>query len=114
MTDLTIMPENYDNIRTGIVELLRAARSTTARNVIYQQQLIALWMVKMAFVWDSTKGRNTDYAFFGTLTAPRFHNALCHPSLRCGLLISAKTTGPRTGMTSRLKSCRSASAAATS
>jgi predicted nuclease of restriction endonuclease-like (RecB) superfamily len=33
MTDLTIMPENYDNIRTGIVELLRAARSTTARNV---------------------------------------------------------------------------------
>jgi predicted nuclease of restriction endonuclease-like (RecB) superfamily len=33
MTDLTIMPENYDNIRTGIVELLKAARSTAARNV---------------------------------------------------------------------------------
>jgi molybdopterin-guanine dinucleotide biosynthesis protein len=33
MTDLTIMPENYDNIRTGIVELLKAARSAAARNV---------------------------------------------------------------------------------
>jgi predicted nuclease of restriction endonuclease-like (RecB) superfamily len=33
MTDLTPMPENYDNIRTGIVELLKAARSTAARNV---------------------------------------------------------------------------------
>ena len=33
MTDLTTMPENYDNIRTGIVELLKAARSAAARNV---------------------------------------------------------------------------------
>jgi predicted nuclease of restriction endonuclease-like (RecB) superfamily len=33
MTNRTIMPENYDNIRTGIVELLKAARSATARNV---------------------------------------------------------------------------------
>ena len=33
MTDLTTMPEIYDNIRTGIVELLKAARSTAARNV---------------------------------------------------------------------------------
>ena len=33
MPDLTIMPGNYDNIRTGIVELLKAARSATARNV---------------------------------------------------------------------------------
>ncbi len=33
MTDLTIMPENYDNIRAGIVELLKAARSAAARNV---------------------------------------------------------------------------------
>jgi predicted nuclease of restriction endonuclease-like (RecB) superfamily len=33
LTNLTIMPENYDNIRTGIVELLKAARSATARNV---------------------------------------------------------------------------------
>jgi hypothetical protein len=29
MTDLTIMPENYDNIRTGIVELLKAALRCT-------------------------------------------------------------------------------------
>jgi predicted nuclease of restriction endonuclease-like (RecB) superfamily len=33
MTDLLIMPENYDNIRSGIVELLKAARSAAARNV---------------------------------------------------------------------------------
>jgi predicted nuclease of restriction endonuclease-like (RecB) superfamily len=33
MTDLTTMPENYDKIRAGIVELLQAARSTAARNV---------------------------------------------------------------------------------
>ncbi len=31
MTDLTIMPENYENIRSGIVELLKAARSAAAR-----------------------------------------------------------------------------------
>jgi hypothetical protein len=33
MTNLTIMPENYDTIRTRIVELLKAARSAAARNV---------------------------------------------------------------------------------
>jgi predicted nuclease of restriction endonuclease-like (RecB) superfamily len=33
MTDLTTMPENYENIRSGIVELLKAARSAAARNV---------------------------------------------------------------------------------
>jgi predicted nuclease of restriction endonuclease-like (RecB) superfamily len=33
MADLINMPENYDNIRTGIVELLKAARSAAARNV---------------------------------------------------------------------------------
>ena len=33
MTNLPIMPENYHNIRTGIVELLKAARSAAARNV---------------------------------------------------------------------------------
>jgi predicted nuclease of restriction endonuclease-like (RecB) superfamily len=33
MTDLSIMPENYNNIRTGIVELLKTARSAAARNV---------------------------------------------------------------------------------
>jgi len=27
------MPENYENLRTGIVELLKAARSAAARNV---------------------------------------------------------------------------------
>lgn len=33
MADLTIMPENYENVCSGIVELLKAARSATARNV---------------------------------------------------------------------------------
>jgi predicted nuclease of restriction endonuclease-like (RecB) superfamily len=33
MTKMTTLPENYNNIRTGIVELLGAARSATARNV---------------------------------------------------------------------------------
>jgi len=33
MADSITMPENYDNIRAGIVELLKAARSVTARNV---------------------------------------------------------------------------------
>ena len=33
MSELTTLPENYDNIRTGIVELLKEARSAAARNV---------------------------------------------------------------------------------
>jgi predicted nuclease of restriction endonuclease-like (RecB) superfamily len=33
MTNLTTMRENYEHIRTGIVELLKAARSAAARNV---------------------------------------------------------------------------------
>jgi predicted nuclease of restriction endonuclease-like (RecB) superfamily len=33
VTKLTSMPENYDNIRAGIVELLKAARSAAVRNV---------------------------------------------------------------------------------
>lgn len=33
MTELPIMHENYENIRTGIVELLKAACSAAARNV---------------------------------------------------------------------------------
>ena len=33
MTKMTTIPENYNNIRAGIIELLKAARSATARNV---------------------------------------------------------------------------------
>jgi predicted nuclease of restriction endonuclease-like (RecB) superfamily len=33
MTKVTTIPENYDNVRAGIVELLKAARSAAARNV---------------------------------------------------------------------------------
>jgi hypothetical protein len=33
MTKMTIIPDNYHNIRAEIVELLKAARSTAARNV---------------------------------------------------------------------------------
>jgi hypothetical protein len=33
MTKMTIIPENYNNIRAEIVELLKTARSAAARNV---------------------------------------------------------------------------------
>ncbi len=33
MMKMTTIPDNYDNIRAGIVELLKAARSVAARNV---------------------------------------------------------------------------------
>jgi hypothetical protein len=33
MTKMAAIPENYNNIRAGIVEPLKAARSATARNV---------------------------------------------------------------------------------
>ena len=33
MTKMTTIPENYNNIRAGIVELLKTARSAAARNV---------------------------------------------------------------------------------
>jgi hypothetical protein len=33
MTRMTTTPENYNNIRAGIVELLKSARSAAARNV---------------------------------------------------------------------------------
>ena len=33
MTKMTTIPENYNNIRAEIVELLKAARSAAARNV---------------------------------------------------------------------------------
>ncbi len=33
MTKMATIPENYNNIRAGIVELLKAARSAAARNV---------------------------------------------------------------------------------
>jgi predicted nuclease of restriction endonuclease-like (RecB) superfamily len=33
MPKMTIIPENYQNLRAGIVELLKTARSATARNV---------------------------------------------------------------------------------
>src|ERR1700722_8879861 len=33
MTKMTTIPETYNNIRAGIVQLLKAARSATARNV---------------------------------------------------------------------------------
>src|SRR5271163_2128659 len=33
MTKITTISENYNNIRAGIVELLKTARSATARNV---------------------------------------------------------------------------------
>jgi len=38
----------------------------TVSLTIQQQHLIAIWMTKTAFMWDSTKGRDTDNAFYQT------------------------------------------------
>ena len=45
MTKMTTIPENYNNIRAGIVELLKTARSAAARNVnsIYDGHLLGNW-----------------------------------------------------------------------
>lgn len=61
MTDLTIMPENYDNIRTGIVELLKAARSTAARNV-NSIMTAAYWEIGRRIVEQELQGEaRADY-----------------------------------------------------
>ena len=49
MSDLTIMPENYDNIRTGIVELLNGSCISTS-------------FVTVRFVISSVLGFNANFA----------------------------------------------------
>ena len=61
MTDLTIMPQNYDNIRTGIVELLKAARSAAARNV-NSIMTAAYWEIGRRIVEQELQGEaRADY-----------------------------------------------------
>jgi hypothetical protein len=55
MTDLITMPENYDNIRTGIVELLKAARSAAARNV-NSIMTAAYWEIGRRIVQSEQQG----------------------------------------------------------
>ena len=45
MTKIKPIPENYDNVRAGIVELLQAARAAAARNVnsIHDRGLLGHW-----------------------------------------------------------------------
>ncbi len=61
MTDLTIMSENYANIRTGIVELLKAARSAAARNV-NSIMTAAYWEIGRRIVEQELQGEaRADY-----------------------------------------------------
>jgi predicted nuclease of restriction endonuclease-like (RecB) superfamily len=61
MTDLTNMPENYDNIRAGIVELLKAARSAAARNV-NSIMTAAYWEIGRRIVEQELQGESrADY-----------------------------------------------------
>ena len=55
MTDLITMPENYDNIRAGIVELLKAARSAAARNV-NSIMTAAYWEIGRRIVQSEQQG----------------------------------------------------------
>jgi predicted nuclease of restriction endonuclease-like (RecB) superfamily len=56
MTDLTTMPENYENIRSGIVELLKAARSAAARNV-NSVMTATYWEIGRRIVESEMRGR---------------------------------------------------------
>ncbi len=55
MTDLMTMPENYDNIHSGIVELLKAARSAAARNV-NSIMTAAYWEIGRRIVQSEQRG----------------------------------------------------------
>ena len=55
MSELITMPENYDNIRTGIVELLKAARSAAARNV-NSIMTAAYWEIGRRIVQSEQQG----------------------------------------------------------
>jgi predicted nuclease of restriction endonuclease-like (RecB) superfamily len=55
MTNLKTMPENYDNIRNGIVELLKAARTAAARNV-NSIMTAAYWEIGRRIVQSEQQG----------------------------------------------------------
>ncbi len=55
MTIMTIIPENYNNIRAEIVELLKAARSSAARNV-NSIMTAAYWEIGRRIVEQELKG----------------------------------------------------------
>ena len=55
MTKMTTIPENYNNIHTGIVELLKAARSTAARNV-NSIMTATYWEIGRRIVQQELKG----------------------------------------------------------
>ena len=72
MTKMASIPENYNKIRAGIVELLKTARSSAARNVniiliavLNTDQDIAVWTVKhtgfrAAYIHAVTTGAGTN------------------------------------------------------
>ena len=55
MAKMTIIPDNYNNIRAEIVELLRAARSTAARTV-NSIMTATYWEIGRRFVEQELKG----------------------------------------------------------
>ena len=55
MTKMTTIPDNYNNIRAEIVELLKAARSTAARNV-NSIMTATYWEIGRRIVQQELKG----------------------------------------------------------
>ncbi len=61
MTDMTKIPESYENIRSGIVELLQAARSAAARNV-NSIMTATYWEIGRRIVEEELRGEDrADY-----------------------------------------------------
>jgi hypothetical protein len=55
MTKMTTIPDNYNNIRAEIVELLKAARSAAARN-INSIMTATYWEIGRRIVEQELKG----------------------------------------------------------
>jgi len=73
MTNLTTMPENYENIRSGIVELLKAARSAAARNV-NSIMTATYWEIGRRIVYSEQAGEKR--AEYGATLIPRLSEDL--------------------------------------
>jgi predicted nuclease of restriction endonuclease-like (RecB) superfamily len=73
MTDLMTMPENYENVRSGIVELLKAARSSAARNV-NSIMTATYWEIGRRIVHSEQAGEKR--AEYGATLIPRLSEDL--------------------------------------
>src|SRR5580700_4256079 len=68
MTKMTTIPENYNSIRTGIIELLETARSALARNV-NALMTATYWEIGRRFVQSEQAGEKR--AEYGELLIKR-------------------------------------------